>query len=89
MNVDVQQQRVTNRDANDRDGVGDPQHRAPMRGVQSKQAAKCDDQITSVPTNHADAEPQQQTLNRNDAESLLEQEISHPQRQHCAQAVTD
>jgi hypothetical protein len=42
-----------------------------------------------MPTNHADPEAQQQTLNRDDAEPLFEQEISHPNRQHCAKAVTD
>ena len=89
MNVNVQQQRVTNGDADDGDCIREAQWNIPLCMIQSEQTAKRDDQIARVPADHADTKAKQQPLNRDHAEPLLEQEIPHPQREHRAQAVTD
>ena len=40
-------------------------------------------------TRRNDAQPKQQLLNCDDAKSLLEKQITHPQWEHCAETVAD
>ncbi len=42
-----------------------------------------------MPAGHTPAQAEEQTLNRHQSQTLLEQEIAHPQRQHRAETVTD
>jgi len=48
-----------------------------------------EEEIASVPANHAQSQSQQQSLNRRGSQSPPKQQISHPQRQHRAEAVPD
>ena len=48
-----------------------------------------DEEIARVPSNHAQSQGQQQPLNRRHAQPPAKQQISHPQRQHRAEAVPD
>ena len=46
-------------------------------------------QIARVPRGHAHAQAEEQALDRHHSQTLFEQEIAHPQRQHRAETVTD
>src|SRR5205814_5037096 len=59
------------------------------RNVEDKQAAQSNNQIARVPPGHAPPEAEEETLNRHHPQTLLEQEIAHPQRQHRAETVTN
>jgi len=89
MNVHLKQKRIAHGDADDRHRIRRAQDHFPAGHVETEQTTQRDDQITGVPAHHADAEAQQQALNRHHTEPLFEQEISHPNRQHGAKAVTN
>src|SRR5262249_10694883 len=89
MDMNVKQQRVADRDADDRYGISSTQERTPARDVETEQAAQGDDQVPGMPPDHAEAETQEEVLDWHCAEPLPEQEIPHPYRQQRAKAVTD
>ena len=89
MQMNVKQDRITQRDADHRDRVRDAQRDDPLGMWQSEQTSQRNDQVSAVPANHAGRQHQQQTLDCNQAYALAQQHVSEPQRQHGAQAVTD
>ena len=87
--VNVKQQRVRDCDTNKGDRTRCAQKINPARDFQTEQTVYGDEEIARVPTNHTQSQGQEQPLNRRRAQPPPEQQISHPQRQHRAEAVPD
>ena len=85
----MQQQRIAERNTDDRNCVGDAQQQGPFRVWQAEQAAHGDDEVASMPADHAGSKRDQKPFNRHQAETLSEQHIAQPQGQNGAETVAD
>jgi hypothetical protein len=87
--VDVKQERVTERDANNCNSVDNSQHSYPVVDIQAEEPMQRNDEIATVPPAHAEREGHQHALNRAQPASPRNELKSHPQRQDCANRVAD
>jgi hypothetical protein len=87
--VNVQQQRVSKGDADDRYGVRDAQQRGPGVRTEIEQAVQRDDEIAGVPAAHRKRQRGEQSFQRGEFAACEDELNGHPERQQCADAVTD
>ena len=87
--MDVEQQRITERDADERDRVCDAQRDDPVGMWQSEQTAQRHYQVAAVPAHHTRCQGQQQPLNRHQPDALSQEHVRQPQRQNRSEAVAD
>jgi hypothetical protein len=88
--VNVKEEGVTEGDADNRNSVHHSEDSYyPGAETKSKKAMKGDDEVAAVPTADAHRQGQQHAFNWTQFAAAGKELDSHPQRQHCANRVTD
>jgi hypothetical protein len=89
MDVNMKQKRVTKSNADDGDGVRYAQEGDPVTETKAEESMQRNNEIAAMPTANTQREDKQHALNRTQFAPAGGELNSHPQRQHCANRVTD
>jgi len=85
----MQEERIGKGDTDYSDRIGQAERTGPTIKSQTKQAMQRDDEIAGVPSPDADRQSKQYALERRESLPPTKELHSHPQRQHCCDAVSD
>jgi hypothetical protein len=87
--VSVKQERISESDADDGDGVGDAEQRGPCVRAEVEETVERDHEVTGVPTAHGQGEQCQDALDVAQIVAVSDELKQHPKREQGADAVAD